>query len=373
MVFSKKKADGMRIGIDARMINESGIGRYTRNLLQNLQKIDKKNEYIVFLLGESFESLVFKRNFSKARADFRWYTVSEQLKFPNLLSRYELDLVHFPHFNVPILYRGKFVLTIHDLIHQHFQMRKASSLDPFKYKIKTLGYSLVFNSAVKRAVTIFTPTNFVKEQLISECGLDYGKIVVTPEAVEEKIIRLAGRKSKKIIDGDYLFYVGNVHPHKNMDKVIEAFEVLKIKHPALKLVLSGKNNYFWERLKSRHQTPDIIYTGYVTDEQLVALYKGAQVFVMPSLEEGFGIPVLEAMACDCPVVASDIGAIREVGESGAVYFNPMNTDDIAEKIDQIISDEKLKERLKNEGKKRVGKFSWERMAKQTMEVYLRCG
>lgn len=362
----------MRIGIDARMVNESGIGRYLRNLLVHLQKLDKDNEYYIFLRKEDFLKLKFGQNFTKILANFQWYGVKEQIRFPQLLGQYKLDLVHFPHFNIPILYGCRFVVTIHDLIHQHFQIRRTSTLSPVTFRIKTYGYKLVFKKAVSRSVKILTPTKFVKEQLIDEWKVNPDKIVVTPEAVEEEIIKLSQKKMKSLIKGDYLFYIGNVHPHKNIKKLIEAFKIIRQKRPGLKLVLSGKENHFWRRLKDEHHEDGVVYTGYVSDEQMVGLYKYAQAFVMPSLEEGFGIPVLEAMACNCPVVASDIGVIREVGGKAVAYFDPKDEKDMAEKIKKVISSKTIGNKLISLGKDRYQDFSWEKLARQTLEVYYSC-
>ena len=133
----------MRIVIDARMYQESGIGRYLRNLLCNLQKIDHKNEYYIILNKDSITAFQNDNpNFHKVLADFKWYGVKEQIRLPGLLNQLKPDLVHFPHFNVPIFYRGKYVVTIHDLIHQHFQMGRATTHDPITYKIKKLGYNI---------------------------------------------------------------------------------------------------------------------------------------------------------------------------------------------------------------------------------------
>lgn len=363
----------MRIGIDGRMINESGIGRYLKNLLIHLQKLDSKNEYFIFLLKKDFLNLKFNRNFSKVLADFKWYGVKEQLNFPRILGQYKLDLVHFPHFNVPVLYGCHYVVTIHDLIHQHFQMRKASTLDPITYRIKAKAYRLIFKRALNGSEKILVPTQSVKDQLISDWNVNPNKILVTPEGVEERIIKLAQKKSSTIIKGEYLFYIGNAHPHKNLEKLIKAFRILRQDHPGLKLVLSGKENYFWKRLKSEYPSEGIIYTGYISDEQMVTLYQNAKAFITPSLEEGFGIPVLEAFACGCPVIGSDIKVIKEVGGRGVQYFNPEDENDIAGQINFILSNQVARNKLIIEGYVRYKQFSWAKMARQTLEVYQSCG
>lgn len=371
----------MKIVIDARLWRQSGIGRYLRNLTDRLQKIDTENEYFLLLLKEDYHNLVFNNNFNKVLGDFSWYTLAEQVRLPKILDKLRPDLVHFPHFNVPILYKGKFVVTIHDLLHQHFQMRRATTLNPIFYKVKTLGYKKVFNFAVDKSTLVIVPSKFVKRQLVDEWKLSQEKIVVTYEAVDDSVISLANHMSKKrsekilsdlLITSSYLYYIGSAHPHKNVEGLIQAFLMLKSKYPKLSLVLSGYDHFFWERLKIRYQDEKIIFTGYVTDEQMVALYKNALCFVMPSFEEGFGIPILEAMACGTAVVSSNAKTLIEIADKAACYFDPKDLNDISSKISRVIEDVSLKEELKKLGEERFKQFNWQKLAKQTLEVYRLC-
>lgn len=370
----------MRIVLDARMIQESGIGRYIRNLLEQLQRLDEKNEYFIILTKKDYDQLKFKGNFKKIVANFRWYGVSEQLRIPKILHDLKPDLVHFPHFNVPLFYDRKFVVTIHDLIHQHFQMRRATTHNPLTFKLKQIGYKKVFKNVISKALKIITPSNYVKELLINGWRIEEKKVVVTPEAVDNKIISLTKNLKLKTentlekfnIKQPYIFYVGNAHPHKNVEGLIKAFLLLQKKYPNLNLVLSGHDHYFWERVKKQNQYPGIFYTGFITDEELVALYKNAESFVMPSFEEGFGIPLLEAMACGCPVISSNAGSLPEVAGDAAIYFDPGDEGEMIDKINWVLKSEKLRKELIEKGKKRVQNFSWEKLAQQTMEVYQKC-
>ncbi len=370
------------IVIDARLINESGVGRYIRNLLENLAIIDNQNKYCVLLKKKDLNKFYYGENFINIVADFNWYSLEEQLKLPNLLNKLKPDLVHFPHFNVPIFYKGKFVVTIHDLIHQHFAMNRATTLDPLTYKIKQFGYNKVFKFATQNSEKIIVPSEFVKKQLEDERGINEGKICVTYEGVDEKIIALKNSQNEKTqlgslkkigIKKPYLFYIGNAHPHKNVEGLIKAFlRVTSHESRAtknLKLVLAGADHYFWKRVKEEFKDPDIIYTGFVTDEELVALFKNAKMFVMPSLEEGFGIPVLESFALGCPVVCSDIGALKEVAGDGAIYFDPKSAGDIAQKIEKVLGNEKLRRDMMDKGERRVKDFSWKKLAVETLRIY----
>lgn len=368
----------MKIGIDARMYSQSGIGRYIRNLVSNLQDLDEENEYFILLQNEEYESLNFNKNFQKVKTSSRWYSIAEQIEIPKILNKLNLDLVHFPHFNVPLFYRGKFIVTIHDLIHQNFQMKRATTHSPTIYKLKQLGYKTIFKNGIKKSQKIITPSNFVKGELINKWKVSKDKITVTHEAVDEGLIdtfkKISEKEERNILDKfsikpPFIFYVGNAHPHKNIENLIKAFLILRNKYKYLKLVLSGNNHYFWERLKSQYNQKDIIYTGYIDEKELVALYKNAQCFVMPSLEEGFGIPILEAMACECPVVTSNVASLPEVGGESCVYFDPKEVNDMVDKITLVLNNTSLRKKLITEGKKRSEEFSWKELASETLKIY----
>jgi len=351
------------------MYQQSGIGRYIRNLITHLQILDKENEYFILHCKEDFNSLKYQNNFHKILADFPWYGVKEQIRLPQMLDSVKPNLVHFPHFNVPFFYNGKFVVTIHDLIHQHFSMERATTHGPIIYKIKQAGYKIVLKNALSKSSKILVPSNFVKGQLTENWKISGEKIVVTPEAVDD---RLPGTKATKKFDFPFIFYVGNAHPHKNVEGLIKAYLILKEKYKTLKLVLAGADHYFWQKIKKEYSYQDIIYTGKISDEELVAMYRNAAAFVLPSFEEGFGIPILEAMACGCPVVSSNAGSLPEIGRDACLYFDPFDTNNMVEKISEILDDEKLRLRLIEKGLKRHKSFSWKTLAQKTLEVYRQC-
>lgn len=372
----------MRIGIDARLLKESGIGRYLRNLLTELQDLDKENDYYVFLLKKDFDLLKLNSNFHKVEANFSWYTLAEQIKFPKLLNTYNLDVTHFPHFNVPIFYKGKFIVTIHDLIHQHFSMERATTHGKLLYAIKKIGYRKVFGHAVKASIKIIVPSQYVKEDLQKEYRIDSSKILVTYEGVEKSFFKILDTLSQKEINQTldkynvrppFLFYLGNAHPHKNVEGLIEAFLRLRQKYQYLSLVLAGNDHYFWRRLQKEYVHQDIHYLGFVSDKEMVALYKTAQVRVVPSFEEGFGIPVLEAFACGCPVACSNTSSLPEVAGSAAVYFDPKNISDMEQKIHAVLDNLNLRKQIITAGRERVKQFSWQKMAQQTLQQYQKVG
>lgn len=365
----------MRIVIDARMYQESGIGRYIRNLIFYLQVLDGENEYFILHLQKDLQGLNYKKNFSKILADFRWYGITEQVKLLGLLKSLKPDLVHFPHFNVPILYTGKFVVTIHDLIHQHFSMKRSTTHGLLIYKLKQWGYKKVFQKALQKSEKILVPSNFVKKQLSENYQINREKIVVIPEAVDDALFKrsdLARSDLAKKFNFPYIFYVGNAHPHKNIEGLIKVYLQLRTKYKTLKLILAGADHYFWQRIKKKFQQQDIIYKDWVSDEDLVALYKNATVFVMPSYEEGFGIPLLEAMSLFCPVVSSSAASLPEVGGDACLYFDPVSPQDMAEKISMVLNNEELRRDLIKKGLQRYKQFSWKKLAEKTLEVYRQC-
>lgn len=369
----------MRIAIDARFYSQSGVGRYIKNLLYYLQELDQKNEYFILLRKEDFEKINFKgKNFNKILADIGWYGFSEQIQLPRILYSLNLDLVHFPHFNIPVYYRGDFVVTIHDLIHQKFKMNRATTLNPFVYQIKHQAYNFTLQTALKKAKKVITVSHYVEQELLHDWRVSPEKLVVTKEGVEETIIKNVKKCTQNDIDktlkkfgikSPFLFYVGNAHPHKNVEGLINAFLQLRKKYQYLQLVLAGNDHYFWQRIKEEYKHKDIIYPGFITDEELIALYKSCKVYVVPSFEEGFGIPLLEAMACGAPVASSNAASLPEVGGDAAIYFNPHSVDDMGLKISTILNSNTLQKDLIEKGEKRIKQFSWEKMVRETLEVY----
>src|SRR5581483_4080808 len=185
-----KLAFNMRIGIDCRLWSESGVGRYTRNLVGYLQKIDTKNEYILFVLSKDLEQIkseIKNSKFEIVRADIRWHSFEEQWKFSTVLVQQKLDLVHFPYFSLPVSYPGKFIVTIHDLILHHFPTGQASTLNPLFYWIKLLGYKYIVYKAAKKAKRIITVTEATKKEIVQHLGITPQKIEVTYEGIDRKI------------------------------------------------------------------------------------------------------------------------------------------------------------------------------------------
>lgn len=373
----------MRIGIDARFYGSvgKGLGRYVQKLIENLEKVDKVNQYFIFLLEENFQEFQPKnKNFKKVLADCRWYTFSEQIKMPQILNSYNLDVMHFPHFNVPIFYRRKFVITIHDLILLHFPTLKGTRLNPVFYWIKFLAYKFTIGSAIKRSKKIITVSKFSKRDILDNYKyLKKDKVSVTYEACdlksfkEEKSEKIENFLKKYGIIKPYLVYVGNAYPHKNLEGLLDSWnKFLKTKNDNLHLVLVGKKDYFYDRLEEKvlkAEIKKVIFTGFVVDDDLDIIYKEAVAYIFPSLYEGFGLPPLEAMAQGVAVISNGHGCMREVLGQSAYYFNGKDNDSIVEAISKITQDEKLRNFLIKKGYQKVGFYSWKKMAKETLAIY----
>ncbi|KKQ29636.1 MAG: Glycosyl transferase group 1 [Candidatus Levybacteria bacterium GW2011_GWA2_37_36] len=375
----------MKIGIDCRLWNETGIGRYIRNLIINLIELDGKNEYVLFMQNEDRPKL--KVNSEKLKVvgvDIKWHTLEEQLRFPQILNRENLDLMHFPYFSVPVFYNRPFVVTIHDLILNHFPTGQASTLPGPIYNIKLLAYKFILNQEAKKAKKIIAVSNATKNEIIDHLKINPQKITVTYEGADDKISnfptssRSAGlRGASKILNTKYFLYVGNAYPHKNLDRLLKAFSDLR--QNDTKLVLIGKEDYFYKRLKNKAQSlrlsDKVIFLQNVSDKELSNLYQNALALIMPSLMEGFGLPALEAMANNCLVLASNIPSLKEVCGDAALYFNPLSINELADKLSMIAihnTEYKELEEIRKRGIERARKFSWQKMARETLKVYESC-
>lgn len=369
-----------KIGIDARFYGPKGkgLGRYAQKLIEYLEKTDgdSEREYYVFLKKENFGQYSPQHsNFKKVLANFQWYSFAEQLRFPFFLNKFKLDLMHFCHFNVPIFYRKKFIVTIHDLILFHYPTVRNTTLNRYYYYVKLFCYQWAIRSAAKRAEKIIAVSNFTKKDIIDKLGVDSGKVEMTYEGSDfkhyatyenaEEILKKYG------IIKPYLLYVGNAYPHKNLERLVLVYKKIKKQHPELTLILVGGADFFYERLKKyakENAARGVVFPGYVPDEDLDVFYREAKLYVFPSLYEGFGLPPLEALAKNTPVVSSSRTSMPEVLGDVAKYFDPEDLDSMEKAIlaalfegGQKLENEKIIDQLK--------KFSWERMAVQTKLIY----
>lgn len=368
----------MRIGIDARFYSSSftGIGRYVHELIKHLPKIDQRNQYILFFNNPQFEefSLPYK-NVEKVLADSPHYSRKEQLHFWRVLNRSNLDLMHFTHFNAPILYRRPSIVTIHDLTLSLYPGKKMTGV------LARIAYHVTIRSIIKRAKRIIAVSKNTKQDLVRLLRANSAKIRVIHEGVDPQFRQIKDRglisqfREKTSLIKPYILYTGVWRSHKNLVNLIRAFGILRNKYKFDGwLVITGKEDPWYPEVKEAVRDEKlegaVRFTGLIPDEDLVLLYNGALLYVLPSFYEGFGLPALEAFACGIPVCAARSSSLPEIcGEDNAVFFDPHSTEDMAEKIASVYNDEARMAELRERGLKRVKDFSWERMARETLEIY----
>lgn len=365
----------MNIGLDLRMAGEEyGIGRYSFELAQRIISLDQNNNYFLFVRDEGkFKKAGFdqKSNVTIVKADFRHYSFDEQFHFPRLIDKYNLDLMHFLNFNVPLSYRKPFVVTIHDMVHHRLPGNKRSRF------LHRLAYKLIMRNAVMKADQIVTVSNFSKSEILSFYKVDPKKITVIYEAATPVPITdsdVASAKQRFVITKPYIIFVGVMERKKNVPALTRAFDILKEKYQLnIQLVLAGKEDFHYpevlEQAASIKYRKDLIVTGVISDKDKYALYKGAEAFVSASIHEGFGLPGVEAMSLGVPLIVANTEVFNEVYDNGAIYFDPQNPENIAQTIHLLLNDSKYKQLISNNAYLRSQFFSWESAAKETISVY----
>lgn len=347
------------IALDARMIEYSGIGVYIQNIINsglyevavgNKETIHKYNPSIdVVENGDdplSFKSLIA-------------YPTKE-------LHKRKVKLIHFPHFNAPLNIDIPYVITIHDLIFfkYHDVMPSVTKRNVIKFWI---------NNSIKKSKKIFTVSNYSKKDICEMFKVEENKVTVTYNAVSQQLLQKKG--NSKVLDKYNIdkkkvkvLYVGNLKPHKNLKRLLLAVSKSNYKD-SINLILAGKafdNNELMNYEKDLGINDIIIHTGLVEDADLIGLYEDSDIFVFPSLYEGFGIPPLEAMHYNLPVICSCATSLPEVVDHSAMIIDPYNVDSIANALDTMISSPKLRKRYIELGKKQEEKFRWE-ITTQTMK------
>jgi glycosyltransferase involved in cell wall biosynthesis len=314
-------------------------------------------------------------NFVLKIVDIAHYTLAEQLKLPKVLERENCDLWHFLNFNVPVKFKGKYVVTIHDLTLFFYEGRQKKSF------LNKLAYKYIFKSACQNAREIIAVSCATKQDIMQTFKIESKKIKVVHEAADDvkfsQTLKLTDeiakiKKKYQLANSPVILYVGQWRHHKNLTGLIEAYELLRQESDA-KLVIIGKvDPLFPEVLEAIDKSAfasDIIKTGFVSEEELAAWYKASTVFVFPSFYEGFGLPGLEAMAAGLAVVSSDRTSLPEIYGSAAIYFNPSDPQDMKNKIQKVIADPVLREKMIADGHKMAQKYSWAKTSQETLEIY----
>lgn len=364
------------IGIDARMYGyaQTGIGNYIRHLLRFVFENDRVNNYVIFLSPEEFDGFsVPNTRVRKVKTTARWYSWKEQLLLPLTLYREKLDLMHFTHFNSPVLYLGKTISTIHDVTPYFFPGHKMKS------PLRRMAFRLVFYASVKKARQIIAVSRSTRQDIIRYFKIREEKIRVIYEGTDEqfRVLPDAAReevREKYGLTKPFLFYTGVWRNHKNLVGLIRAFKLVREKYrDDLTLVLGGKEDPYYPEVRRTWEElglgKDILPVGFIDQAELPAFYNAAAAFIIPSFYEGFGLIGLEAMSCGTPVISSDRTSLPEILGAAAVYFNPDDPEEMAEKIHLVMHDKKLYNGLREKGFEQAKRYDWNEMGKETLEIY----
>lgn len=356
----------MHIVIDARVIN-SGTGTYVAKLLENLQKIDADNSYTVLIPKKDKDYWTpHAPNFTVKYIDIPNYSFKEQLDYKKILDELHADLVHFCMPQQPLLYRGKRVTTMHDmtLLNTYnsdknwlvFHAKQLVGRYVFKRIATISNHVIAVSENTKREYQRFSRIADEKISVIYEAGEVSPGTLEPYEAPHEK----------------FILYVGQQPDYKNLRRLAAAHQKVLASHPDLGLIFVGRMNEDTARNKSYFQNQgykNIHFTGFLPDSQRDWLFTQAEAYVFPSLMEGFGLPPLEAMAHGTPVISSNTSCMPEILGDAAVYFDPLDVDDIARHITRVLDDKSLRETMRQRGFEQVKKYSWRKMAGETLAIY----
>jgi glycosyltransferase involved in cell wall biosynthesis len=365
----------MRIGVDCRLSGSAhaGIGRYIENLLIRLPTLAPDIEWVFIFSDKKQRDDIFERAEKKYQAGLaaveityipiKHYTIDEQFKLPPLLCDLKLDLLHVPHFNVPLNYPYKMVVTIHDLLWHEYKGTQVTTLNPIWYWLKYLAYRYVASQAIKKAQLVFVPAEMIKKTIKKYYPTIGSKVIVTKEGIDDRLI--VGIKNGLERDKNTLIYVGSLYPHKNVRLVIEALTQL----PDWKLVIVGARSVFQDevRLFAEKQgvQQQVEFVGYLNDKELSHRLQTATALVQPSFSEGFGLTGLEALALGTPIIVSNIPIFREIYQHAAIYFDPTSVKSFIRFLKHV----KASGEWQKKAKRVVAQYSWDTMVEETIEQY----
>jgi len=367
----------MRIAINVCRIGDFGVGTYIRNLVRTLAFRDRENRYL--LLGDEqkiSEEIPLPDNFEVVQWNDPRASWWSQVRLHRLLQAFGVNLLHIPHLGMAPLVPCRYLMTVHDVAEFLYGPRQG-----FR---QTMRFRLVQRSLAK-ASRLMAVSHATKQDIENLFTISPDKITVVENAIDERFVRTARREEGRLmleryqVKDPFLLYVGSARPQKNIPRLIEAFAVIRgeiQEHPQfhrLKLLIIGdelsENPLLRQTVVRTRMQEHVRFMGYVPVETLRVFYQAAEVFVFPSLYEGFGLPPLEAMAQGTPVVTSNVSSLPEVVGDAAVLVHPENVFDIAHGVQQVLLDPVLRQELRERGKRQLARFSWERSIGQVMDIY----
>ncbi len=370
----------MRIGIDARLVHysQAGIAQYTTHLVRALARINSEDQFLLLQSRKEPEPLVDQPNFRRKGLWTPSHHRLEQYILGVELIRMQLDVLHSPDFIPPVHWPGtnfRSVITVHDL---------AFLLYPNFLTPQAARHYGQIDRAVRRADHIIAVSQSTKDDLIRLLGVPERKVTVIYEA-SNPIYRPVDRaeawsKVKELypnLPEHFFLFVGTLEPRKNIPTLLKAYRLLqqdyKVDHA--KLVLAGRPGWLFDDIFRMVQDLELeqhtVFLGRVPTEALLYLYNSAIALVHPAYYEGFGLPALEAMACGTPVITTNVSSLPEVVGDAALLVSPEDAEDLAVQMWRVLSDERLRDRLRTKGLGRAASFSWDRAARETLNIYRR--
>lgn len=348
----------MKLVIDLRMINVSGIGTYLKNIIPLI--VERYNDIEVLGNAKELQSFAWAKDLKIIEFNEKIYSIKEQFEFPKVIPT--CDIFWCPHFNVPLLpiKAKKIITTIYDVNHLS-GINKSSFLKEQYAKV-------LYKNATKKSDTIITISEFSKAEIIKYTHVNSNKIQLIYCGVNQENFSKQNIEVEQLqLPKKYILYVGNVKPHKNLITLLKAYSILSNEFKnQYKIVIVGKKegfitkeNEIFEFIDQNNLKENIFFTGYIQDNQVPNVYKKASLFVFPSMYEGFGLPILEAMCCNIPVISSDAASLKEVGGDAVEYFSPLDYKQLATKIQIVLQNPTLQNQLISKGKLQIEKFSWQ--------------
>ncbi len=358
------------VAIDARTLGATGLGTYVSELLAGFASTDHEFRFrILCPHPEAAASGLTAERFDFVRAKAPIYSLKEQWEIARLARR--ADLLHCPHYNIPYFYRGRMVVTIHDLTH-------LAHRDFVPNRLAYYYARFILNAAAQHARQIITVSQFSKKSICGAFGVPDEKLHVISYGISKRILQSkpidTSLVEKLNITKPYALFVGLLKPHKNVQTLLRAFALLPEQlRDSHQLVIAGKFDTAYPTLRKLSQElrldDRVVFTGHVTEDELRALYAGAKVFVLPSLNEGYGLPVLEAMAYGVPVIVSNSSSLPEVAGDAGILVDPHDDHSISTALQRLLQDNELRKNLGERGRKRAHSFSAKEFALKHLEVY----
>lgn len=368
----------MRIAIDARMMGAlytRGIGRYVEELIRAMLATESGHTFTLLVRSPERSPFLGHPSVEHVTADVPWYTVRESFAMSRLVRSACADVLHVPHWNVPLWTGIPLVVTIHDLILFHApSSARASTRAPLVALAKRLGHRFFVRSAVVHAAALCVPTSHVAQDLTTFFPTAAAKTFVTGEGVTRFPLPDFAQTSPN----PFLLYVGSAYPHKRLDLLLYAWQALAPRYPCFSLIVAGEEDVFMARMVALARQLNlhrVHFTGRVTEAELAGLYTRAHALVFPSSLEGFGLPPIEALSFGCPVISSDAASLREVlPHDHATFFRSGDADDMIRAIESVLvqpfPDPAARAAM---AASVASRHSWEKAAERTLDVYARIG